>query len=470
MLITFLLIGLVGCGKNQNIEEETTPPVETETEQPTESQECSLCKTREIEVDEGKCKIASKCYECGELFDAYYDHVWEDATCEESSTCSVCGETQGMPLGHKFEYYTNDNNATCTSNETKTAYCEHGCGKSDSITIDGTTKDHYYEETGRIDPTCNSTGAVTYTCSECKKIVVEQVNMTGHVYGDWTVTLESTTSSTGSRERTCTKCSYVSKETIPMKQVPSGHSIVLNKVTENSLSVPTEEDFGQYYDHAVKLYNAIINGEEMCYLFFEDVPFTSDSYKKEREMYKEFKDIFERKVLNSNVAIVEDCFVTGAFPEGAGLLRVDILSGDMLRLANMFYDANCSAGVYDGMSAKDAVIKINNWICNKVTYTQGYTSAEDALNGQAQCCGYAKLFYYMCKNIGVECSYITGCVYSSDISSTSCPDCHAWNQVKLGGNWYYVDVCWNDTVSGNKYLLSDVLWENRAISTVNTIW
>lgn len=470
LLLVLLLIGFVGCGKNKDIEEETTSPTQTETELPTDPQECSLCKTREIEVDETKCKIASKCHECGELFDAYYDHMWEDATCEESSKCSVCGETQGMPLGHVFESYINDNNATCTSNETKTAPCERGCGKYDVVHIDGTKKEHTYEETGRIEPTCTSTGAVTYTCTECGNSIVEQIAVAGHMYGDWTITLEPTTSSTGARERTCTQCYYVSKETIPVKQVPSGHSIVLSQVTESTLTAPKEEDFAQYYDHAVKLYNAIVNGEEMCYLFFEDSPFTSDSYKKEHAMYKEFKDIFERKVLNNKAAIVEDCFVTGAFPEGAGLLRVDIFSGDILRLANMFYEANRSAGLYDGMSAKDAVIKINNWICNTVTYTQGYTTAEDALNGKAQCCGYAKLFYYMCKNIGVECSYITGCVYSSDISTTSCPSCHAWNKVKIGGNWYYVDVCWNDTVSGNKYLLSDVLWENRAISSINTIW
>ena len=152
-------------------------------------------------------------------------------------------------------------------------------------------------------------------------------------------------------------------------------------------------------------------------------------------------------------------------------MRVDILSNKILAQNDMFYNANIKAGLYDGISEKEAVTKINSWIINHVAYSFGHTTAEDAYTqGLAQCCGYALLFKYMCENANIKCQYIVGCTSSSDINTSSCPDCHAWNRVRIGGEMYYIDSCWNDSSTPNQYFLTDVLWSGRSVSTVDVIW
>jgi hypothetical protein len=78
------------------------------------------------------------------------DHVWNDwivtqkATCNqagiESLICSNCGLTQTKPipsLTHSFTNYVSNGNATTEQDGTKTAYCDHGCGASDTVVDEG---------------------------------------------------------------------------------------------------------------------------------------------------------------------------------------------------------------------------------------------------------------------------------------------------------------------------------------------
>lgn len=81
-----------------------------------------------------------------------------EATCENDGGydlvvyCSNCGEKISSEhktiaaLGHKYSNYVSNNDATCTKDGTKTAYCEHGCGKTDTITDKGSAIGHDYGE------------------------------------------------------------------------------------------------------------------------------------------------------------------------------------------------------------------------------------------------------------------------------------------------------------------------------------
>lgn len=53
---------------------------------------------------------------------------------------------------------------------------------------------------------------------------------------------------------------------------------------------------------------------------------------------------------------------------------------------------------------------------------------------KALCEGYAKSFSYMCNLLGIENIIVTG--------YTDVP--HMWNMVRLGDEWYHVDVTWDD--------------------------
>lgn len=65
-------------------------------------------------------------------------------------------------------------------------------------------------------------------------------------------------------------------------------------------------------------------------------------------------------------------------------------------------------------------------------------SAYSALvNGETVCAGYARAFQYIMIELGIPTYYVTG--YSNQD--------HAWNIIKLDGEYYNVDLTWNDTSS-----------------------
>lgn len=60
----------------------------------------------------------------------------------------------------------------------------------------------------------------------------------------------------------------------------------------------------------------------------------------------------------------------------------------------------------------------------------------------AVCEGYAKAFQLLLNAAGIENIYIVGMGNGQG---------HAWNQVKIAGEWYYVDLTWNDTGDRKNY-------------------
>lgn len=63
-------------------------------------------------------------------------------------------------------------------------------------------------------------------------------------------------------------------------------------------------------------------------------------------------------------------------------------------------------------------------------------SAYSALvNGETVCAGYARAFQYLMQQLGIPCYYCAG--YSGEN--------HAWNIIRLQGDYYNVDTTWDDT-------------------------
>ena len=92
---------------------------------------------------------------------------------------------------------------------------------------------------------------------------------------------------------------------------------------------------------------------------------------------------------------------------------------------------------------------INDYVCDRLRYelTTDYRNAYDVLQyGEGVCEGYTCLFNLLAKKCGIAVSYC----YSDELV-------HVWSMVKLDGEWYHIDVTWNDNrVSIYEYfLLSD---------------
>lgn len=68
-----------------------------------------------------------------------------------------------------------------------------------------------------------------------------------------------------------------------------------------------------------------------------------------------------------------------------------------------------------------------------------------ALYDAGVCETYAKTFDYFCDLFGLECLTVTGTAMQDGEGGA-----HAWNMLKLGGEWYAVDVTWSDQTQLNR--------------------
>jgi len=111
------------------------------------------------------------------------------------------------------------------------------------------------------------------------------------------------------------------------------------------------------------------------------------------------------------------------------------------------------------MSDFDKVVACHDYLCNHCTYApdwskhQANTAWGALVYGQAQCSGYARAMKALCDAAGVGCKYVHA-------NSKAKAPSHQWNEVRVDGKWYIVDVQCNDLsgfyafflVSGATYL------------------
>ena len=67
-----------------------------------------------------------------------------------------------------------------------------------------------------------------------------------------------------------------------------------------------------------------------------------------------------------------------------------------------------------------------------------FTPYGGLVNGKGVCLGFASVFQLLMDMAGVECITVVGAAYSSE-------EDHAWNMVRLDGEWYCVDATWDWT-------------------------
>ena len=101
----------------------------------------------------------------------------KDATCDADGytgdTVCECGKIiesgEAIPATkkHLFTKYTSDGNATCKKNGTKTAKCDYGCGKTDTVTDKGSKLGHKYQG-----DTCVRCGATKWNPDTGDKIMI----------------------------------------------------------------------------------------------------------------------------------------------------------------------------------------------------------------------------------------------------------------------------------------------------------
>ncbi len=115
---------------------------------------------------------------------------------------------------------------------------------------------------------------------------------------------------------------------------------------------------------------------------------------------------------------------------------------------------------------------IHDFIVQSVDYDQSlteYTAYAALVKRRTVCQGYAQLAYRLLNEIGIETLIILGEAKVKQLGSRAA---HAWNMVKVYGDWYHLDCTWDDPIGSEQihydyFLINDLeikrthSWESR---------
>ena len=119
--------------------------------------------------------------------------------------------------------------------------------------------------------------------------------------------------------------------------------------------------------------------------------------------------------------------------------------------------------ISEDMTDFEKELAVHDWIVEHGEYDDTvYSNAERVgrsgyqdpygilVGGYGNCLGYASAFQLLMELCGVECTTVVGASFRS-LSD------HAWNMVKLDGEWYCVDVTWDDSLSNPEEASPDIV-------------
>lgn len=98
--------------------------------------------------------------------------------------------------------------------------------------------------------------------------------------------------------------------------------------------------------------------------------------------------------------------------------------------------------VNDSMNTEQKLLTLHDYFCNIATYPGDFENNDKQIyhsaygifyNGYTVCAGYTLAFTYVLQRLGIESEYVV----STDMA-------HAWNKVKVDGNWYNIDLTYDD--------------------------
>ncbi len=125
-----------------------------------------------------------------------------------------------------------------------------------------------------------------------------------------------------------------------------------------------------------------------------------------------------------------------------------LISGSQLTSARTQFDsavAQILSGITSDMTEFQREKYIHDTLAKRITYGSKSIHSHNAygalVEGVSVCEGYTESFQYLLYQAGILSTGVTGVGYSSQ---STIPEPHAWNLVRIDGDFYYVDLTWND--------------------------
>lgn len=203
------------------------------------------------------------------------------------------------------------------------------------------------------------------------------------------------------------------------KSEKAAYEALYRGISEMKEEIPLPRDLdGDTYS---KLY-CLIEKQEAELFYVSSTYYTAKIVGDAKIMYREDAKTVEEKQLELSVAVKKALnMISGAKSES-----------ELARRIHDYIIRHCAYNIGDGMPYSSTV-----YGC--------------LVGGEANCEGYAKTFNLLASRVGLKSVLVTG--------TTDDGENHAWNQVNIDGQWYNVDVTWDDTdVSGvarRTYFLCD---------------
>lgn len=200
-------------------------------------------------------------------------------------------------------------------------------------------------------------------------------------------------------------------------------------------------------------------GREAALLICEDVPYAQDAFEAcygEGRYAAEVPDYLLPKPEElpngryaytdpgiDDMTVFDNSAILSAWRSGddSGLSKED---RQVLNAAKEVFD-RC---VTPGMSDYDKELALYTWLTKNVRYDRTHYEPQGAprtsyepygplVEGKGVCLGYATTFQLLMDMAEVECITVVGAAFYSR-------EDHAWNMVRLNGNWYCADPTWDE--------------------------
>lgn len=138
---------------------------------------------------------------------------------------------------------------------------------------------------------------------------------------------------------------------------------------------------------------------------------------------------------------------------------VDLTAADAVYSS---FISGITSGVKSSWSDLEKALYLHDAIALRLRYDSTVSNVYDAAaSGKGNCTAYSLAYIAACEKVGLSC----------DVAISSSMQ-HMWNIVKIGGNWYHVDVTWDDPTSDLKgrvnhqnFLRSDSAIVNASATT-----
>lgn len=308
------------------------------------------------------------------------------------------------------------------------------CSCGDSYTETVAAPGHDYVRSVVTPATCSTEGRSRYTCSRCKDTYYMKIRKRAHTYA-WTVTKQPTETEYGEKSYQCTKCGDVSK-TEQIDKLPATVTYDPSKPFVESV----EAEF-HYRDFTATGY--ITPGSKVVAKIKNlDV---SDETTSDPETG--YYSITLSDSDRTNLVLKYPVVIT-AYDSSNKVIKTEtrFACKEDEQIDAVYNNMLKGTGITNSTSDIKKAYLVATWLCSYAEYEHDYEESDDPniyspyglISGRMVCAGYAYAYEYLMNRVGVECRYVDK--MSED---------HAWNQVKINGEWYHVDVTLMDEDSSN---------------------